>query len=317
MDQPKALKDVLKINEVTWVNVAKPSKDMFKVLENQFNLHPVHLKESTQTVQLIEVEREDNYIFFLAHLPIYDASVDRIYTSQVGIFLGRDFVITIHDGYKSAITELFEQCKGDPELAKLLCHDSAGYLLYTILKQLLEDVSHTLENILEELDTTETLVFDDDRSDAFQIGKLRQKITRIKRVVKPLQLVLGDLAEQINNFNGEHLNKYYANNAKLAHKLSEVIDEAQETIEIFKDADFTTSTEKTNQILAVLTLVFTFTIPITVLGTLYGMNVPLPGGTEFASWSFLGVYTTAILVALVSLFLAIGMFLYFKTKRWF
>lgn len=317
MDKTETLKDVLKINEVTWVNVAKPSKATFKALEDQFNLHPVHLKESTQTVQLVEVEREDNYIFLLAHTPIYDASADRIYTSQVGIFLGRDFVITIHDGYKSAITKLFDDCQADPELAKLSCHDSAGYLLYTILKQLLEDVSHTLENILEELDKTETLVFDDDRSDAYQIGKLRQKITRIKRVVKPLQLVLGDLAENINNFNGEHLGKYYANNAKLAHKLSEVIDEAQETIEIFKDADFTTSTEQTNEILAILTLVFTFTIPVTVLATLYGMNVPLPGGTEFGSWSFLGTYTSAILIFVFSMLLAFGMFLYFKTKRWF
>jgi magnesium transporter len=113
------------------------------------------------------------------------------------------------------------------------------------------------------------------------------------------------------------LGKYYANNAKLAHKLSEVIDEAQETIEIFKDADFTTSTEQTNEILAILTLVFTFTIPVTVLATLYGMNVPLPGGTEFGSWSFLGTYTSAILIFVISMLLAFGMFLYFKTKRWF
>lgn len=95
------------------------------------------------------------------------------------------------------------------------------------------------------------------------------------------------------------------------------MDEAQETIEIFKDADFTTSTEQTNQILAVLTLVFTFTIPVTVLGTLYGMNVPLPGGTEFGMWTGFGPYTTAILIAIVSLFMALVMYLYFKTKRWF
>lgn len=317
MDTPPQLKDIVKIGAISWVNIEKPTKTAFAALEKTYDLHPVHLKESTQTIQLVQVEREEHYIFLLAHVPIYDAAADRIYTSQVGIFLGKDFVITIHDGYKSPISKLFDECQTDPEIAAEAARDSAGYLLYTIINQLLENISQTLEGILEELDRTEAFVFDDNKSDAFQIGKLRQKITRMKRVVKPLQLVLGDLSQQIKTFNGEHLGKYYANNAKLAHKLSEVIDEAQETIEIFKDADFTTSTEQTNKILAVLTLVFTFTIPITVLGTLYGMNVPLPGGSDDGAWTFLGEYSTALLVVIVSALLATGMYCYFKTKRWF
>ena len=309
--------DELSWNGITWRNIVNPSPETFAQLEADYQLHPVHLKESIQTIQLTQVEREAHYIFLLVHVPTHDPVTDRIYTSQVGVFLGSNFVITIADGRKSVISDLFNSCQTDHDLADKYCHDSAGYLLYSILKKLLEDISSTVEALLCQLDTIEGLVFDDDKSDAYEIGKLRQKITRLKRIVKPLQLVLGDLSQQIKGFSGEGLTRYYANNAKLAHKLSEVIDEAQETIEIFKDADFTTSTEQTNQILSILTLVFTLTIPVTVLGTLYGMNVPLPGGNEFGVWTFLGPYTTAILVTLVSVNLAGFMYLYFKTKRWF
>ena len=38
------------------------------------------------------------------------------------------------------------------------------------------------------------------------------------------------------------------------------------------------SQEKTNKILAVLTIVFTPSISATVIGTFYGMNINLPGG---------------------------------------
>lgn len=96
-----------------------------------------------------------------------------------------------------------------------------------------------------------------------------------------------------------------------------VIGEAQETIEIFKDADFTTSTEQTNRILAILTLVFTFTIPITVLGTLYGMNVPLPGGLSSGVWTFLGPFTTLGVIVTVAVLSAVAMYAYFHKKRWF
>lgn len=317
MDNTPADSEQLLCNNITWLNIANPTKDVFSRLESQYNIHPVHLKESVQTIQQTQVEREDNYIFLLVHVPTHDPATDRIHTSQVGVFLGKDFVITINDGKKSVISDLFLECQTDKDVADKNCHGSAGYLLYSILKSLLEDVSATAETLLAELDTIESLVFDDNKSDAFDIGKLRQKITRIKRVVKPLQLVLGDLSQQIKDFSGEGLVHYYSNNAKLAHKLTEVIDEAQETIEIFKDADFTTSTEQTNRILAVLTLAFTFTIPMTVLGTFYGMNVPLPGGTDFGMWTGLGLYTTAILVFFVSLTMALGMYVYFKNKRWF
>jgi len=96
-----------------------------------------------------------------------------------------------------------------------------------------------------------------------------------------------------------------------------VIEECKETIEVYKDADFTTSTAQTNRTLAVLTLVFTFTIPITVLGTLYGMNIDLPGGIETGAWDLFGPYTTLGIIVASSMLFALAMFLYFKRKRWF
>jgi magnesium transporter len=60
----------------------------------------------------------------------------------------------------------------------------------------------------------------------------------------------------------------------------EALEEAKETVEIYKDMDYMLSQEKTNKILAVLTIVFTLCIPATVIGTFYGMNINLPGGIE-------------------------------------
>ena len=58
------------------------------------------------------------------------------------------------------------------------------------------------------------------------------------------------------------------------------MEEAKETVEIYKDTDYMLSQEKTNKILGVLTIVFTLSIPATVIGTFYGMNINLPGGSE-------------------------------------
>jgi magnesium transporter len=64
-------------------------------------------------------------------------------------------------------------------------------------------------------------------------------------------------------------------------KAFEILEESKETIEIYKDTGNMLSTEKTNRILSVFTILFTLSIPATVIGAIYGMNVLLPGRIIF------------------------------------
>jgi magnesium transporter len=76
------------------------------------------------------------------------------------------------------------------------------------------------------------------------------------------------------------------------------------------------STEKTNKILAVLTILFTLSIPSTVIGSFYGMNINLPGGLETGAWNFFGTYTTLIVILIISTFSALLMIWYFRRLGW-
>jgi len=86
-------------------------------------------------------------------------------------------------------------------------------------------------------------------------------------------------------------------------------------MEIYKDTDFVLSTEKTNKVLAVLTIIFTLAIPSTVIGTFYGMNVDLPGGIG-DGLMVLGPFSTFIIIIIASAIPAIMMFTYFKKLGW-
>jgi len=82
------------------------------------------------------------------------------------------------------------------------------------------------------------------------------------------------------------------------------------------DTDYVLSTEVTNKILALLTIVFTLSIPATVVGTIYGMNIPLPGGIQTGSWTFLGPYTTLIVLLLIMIVPVVSMVWYFHRLGW-
>lgn len=307
-----------KHGNTTWLDVRNPASDTFAKLEKDYRLFPIHLTESVQKVQHTQVERETDYLFLVLHFPVFEPHTDEISSGQIGVFMGKDYLITIHQETSPFIDDLFVSCQHNEDQANSQFGQGPGYLLYNLIHRLLGGIASMTEIVENELDEIEKLVFENNSSDAQRIGRLRQQIVRLKRLIGPKRLLLQDLAEQVNGFTGQNMSRHYSSNVKLVNKLWEAIEEANETIEIYKDADFITSTEKTNEILAILTLVFTFTIPVTVVGTLYGMNIPMPGAiTAAENWMFLGRYSTAILVVVISTLVAVAMYLYFKKKKWF
>jgi CorA-like Mg2+ transporter protein len=95
----------------------------------------------------------------------------------------------------------------------------------------------------------------------------------------------------------------------------ETLEEAKETIEIYKDVYFMLGTEKANKILSILTIIFTLSIPVTVISSFYEMNISIPGIIE-APPTFLGPYTSMIFVIIISLIPSSLMYWYFRRAGW-
>ena len=132
----------------------------------------------------------------------------------------------------------------------------------------------------------------------------------------PLKRTVMDLSKQIQRLSVEDLTLYFDDIKDHLDKVVEALDESKETIEIFKDTDFMLSTEKSNKILAVLTILFTLSIPATVIGAFYGMNINLPGGTVSGSANFWGEYSTFIVISIASVAPALVMIYWFIKEGW-
>ncbi|MCR4306285.1 MAG: magnesium transporter, partial [Candidatus Daviesbacteria bacterium] len=230
---------------------------------------------------------------------------------------GQNYLVTIHENSGDIISSMFADCRENAGQRKAYINNSPSHLLYTIVEKLTDDLSPILQNILKEVDETEDIVFDDKVSGVFKVGQLRRKIVSLRRVIGPLRILLEDIEDRINKFSRRNLTVYFVDIAHRVDKAWETLEEARETVDIYKDADFIASTEKTNRILAMLTLIFTLSIPATVIGSFYGMNVFLPGGLDSGPLTFWGRYTTFILVIIAAIVPAFLMVWYFRKKGWF
>jgi magnesium transporter len=249
------------------------------------------------------------------------SSSSSIHISQLSIFAGLNFLITIHQGDILPLNELFESAKQENThthntIKNEYIGKTSGYLLHSILDILVDDLLHILIKLRGNLKDIEDAVFDYEIEVSKEISLMRREITMLKTNIYPLKRIIYSITTEIQRFSEEDLIHYYENVLDHIDKVIEIIESSNATIEIYKDTDFMLSAEKTNKILAILTILFTFSIPATIIGTFYGMNINLPGGIVVGAWTFLGTYTTLIIVLMMTIIPTLIMYIYFLKLGW-
>lgn len=303
-------------DKLTWINIEKPTREKLKMLELHYPFHELNIEDCLSKIQIPKVDRYGDHVFVILHFPTMENKESFPRSSQLAIFVGYDYLITIHQGNLRALTEIFQICKINQNQRSSFMGNSSGYLFHSIIDLLVDDLLHILIKVEGNLDDIEDLVFNERIAIAKEISRLRREITTLKRLVYPLKRTILTISREIQKFSEEDLTLYFDDVKDHIDKVIEVLDESKETIEIFKDTDFMLSAEKTNKILAILTILFTLSIPATIAATYYGMNVNLPGGIETGATTFLGPYTTFIIIILISIIPAGAMIYGFKRKGW-
>lgn len=300
---------------LTWIDIQKPTREKLMKF-SKFPFHELNIEDCLSKIQIPKVDTYDDHIFVILTFPSIDKDKGLPRPTQLSIFAGHDYLVTVQQGDLKPLSEAFQLCKIDQNYRESFMGNSSGYLLHSIIDLLVDDLLHMLMKIEGNLDDIEDVVFDEKTAVAREISLLRREITTLRRLVLPLRRTILELSKEIKRLSDEDLAPYYDDVRDHIDKVIEVLDEAKETIEIFKDTDFMLSTEKSNKILAILTILFTLSIPATVVAAFYGMNINLPGGIETGPATFLGEYTSLIILVVVAAIPAVSMMYWFKREGW-
>ena len=322
----KKLEDVIesKIETIesknfVWIDLQNPDRNDVEELAKKYNFNMLNIEDCMTKFELPKLDSYDDHFFVILHFPPLSKKIGVSRNSQLSIFIGKDFLVTVHQGDLKPLIELVDICKNnsEPQRKNRLLGKSSGLLLYEIIDVLVDDLLHTSRKIIANLDEIEDRVFDETKPVARNISLLRREINKLRRIANPLKKFVLEIAKQVKRFSeeDEQLGLYYDDVIDHIEKVIETLEESRETMEIYKDTDFVLSTEKTNKVLGMLTIIFTLAIPSTVIGTFYGMNVNLPGGIGDKTM-LLGPFTTFIVIIIASAIPAVLMFVYFKKLGW-
>jgi magnesium transporter len=290
-------------------------------LAERYHFHELSIEDSLSKIEIPKIDKYADHTFTTIHFPVMNDNDKRETTTpaitQLSIFIGSNYIVTVHQGDLRPLRNIFDRCKEDKIQRDELMGSSSGYLLHSIIDTLVDDLFHVLRRVVGNLHDIEDDVFNEQLAIAEEISILRRQIMVLRRAVIQLRRILIDLSTVIQKYSAEDLTLYYDDVRDHVDKAFEILEESKETIEIYKDTDNMMSTEKTNRILSVLTILFTLSIPVTVIGAIYGMNVHLPGGIdEQGTWNFLGTYTTFLICIMITIATVLLMIWLFSRLGW-
>jgi magnesium transporter len=293
-----------------WVNIERPGPLERAWLEEHFDFHALDLEDVTSRNQRPKIDVYDEYLFIVLHFPVFDRTVGRLGTGELDLFVGPGFLITIPNQPLQPVEYLFERCRTNEELRERLFSRGSGYLLYRIVDDSFDYCFPMLRKIGNKLDALEDEIFEGRAEEVVRdISNVKQEIINFRKVIRPQRPVLRDLEKVKQRYLAEDLDlEIYFDDIVDAHeRIWDMLENYKEVIEALEDTNESVISHRVNDILRVLTAISVIVLPLTLIASIWGMNVGVPGEGDRADFYVIVGAMVALLLAMVT---------YFRRRGW-
>lgn len=307
---PTSVKDI-RYNGIRWIDIVKPTKKEIDLLEQEFHFHELLLEDCMTEHQRPKVDDYDDYCFIVLHLPRYKKDLFRLDAEEVDIFIGSDYIITLHEGELKPLTTFADLCARKEEYRKAYMGERAVLLLYEIIKRLFDYCFPMLDKIGQIIDDINKNIFRDRSKSMLEtISRMKMQVINCRMVIKPLRPVILTLEKVIRKYLPEDMEIYFDDITDKNEQIWNMLENYKEVLEAM-DATFSSLTnQRINNLMRTFTLIQVVILPMVLVSGLFSMNVrgiPMHN-SPMAFWVVFGMIF--IPTGLISLML------YIKRDEW-
>ena len=265
-------------NHFTWINLVDVTPSELDRLQREVpNIHPLNLEDLTSQVERPKIDEQEHYLFVVMQFPVWDKHSRITRASEVDFIIGRNFLVTAHDGNLTPLSRLCERCYAAPAERDRLMANGANDMFYRVDDQLvdyifpiLNKVDGNVHRIEENIFTTGT------RAIISDIAIVRRDIIALRRIIRHLVPILEELETNDHPVIREDLEEYFGDTVDHIRLARDIIDEDYEVIAGLADTANTLVSHRLNEVMRILTVISVIILPLTLITGIYGMNINLP-----------------------------------------
>lgn len=307
-NRPKLNLQIVRHGRMTWVNIERPTRDEIEWLRQNYPFHPLHLDDCISKIQRPKIDEHEDYLFVVLHFPVFNKMEKVTVASEVDIFVGQDYFVTVHAGDLKPLHRMFMDCQSDAAARQELMSKGSGTLLHRVVDRLVDHCFPILDKIDDNLEAVEDTIFEENvRQTVREISMMRRDIINFRHLIKPQIPVIARLARIRKPFFQEELAVYFADVSDHIEKIWDILEDYKEVVEGLADTNDSLTSHRMTEVMKILTTISVIMLPLTLVSGIYGMNIALP----------LQEHSMAFLVVVgIMLAIATGMVAYFRHRGW-
>jgi magnesium transporter len=302
-------------NLFLWVHLENPTPEESKyVLEDVFHFHPLSIEDCVMASPSPKVEEyspkeEDRfatYLFMVIHAVDYSRKDGVFATSELNFFLGKNFLVTYHDGPLRSVTTTEETAlKATMHIAR-----APDRVAHTLLDSIVDNYKPALDELAVEIGELEQRALQDTTKETLnKILQIKKEVVHLRGIIGPQREVLSRFARGEFKLIRAHMVPYYRDVYDGLFQISELAQGYTDSLNGVLQVYLNMSSNRTGEVVKLLTMITVITTPLMMVGTWYGMNFKnLPE----VDWKY--GYFAAAAITIVS---TAATYWYFKKKKWF
>ena len=309
IEDPAGVLPVRESHPLVWVDVAG-LRDVEKIraLGEIFGLHALSLEDVLNVPQRPKHEEYGDHHFLILRQPRAAMPLD---SEQVSLFMGRGFLLTFQELEGDCLDPVRQRLRKGGRIRS----EGAEYLAYTVIDAIVDGYFPLLDlygEILEELE--DRILEKSDRTALSRLHDVKRDLLGLRRLVWPMREMMSALLRSDPPVFPQPVRVYLRDCYDHAVQLMEITETYREFGASLMELYLSTTGNRMNEVMKVLTLIATIFIPLTFIAAVYGMNFD----PEVSPWNMpelrwkLGYPLSLAVMAVVAILLLI----FFKRKKW-
>ncbi len=265
--------------QVRWIHVeGLQDRRVVRALAEKYQLHPLAIEDVLDGGHRPKLEDFPAIGELPGRLFVMARGVrlveDQMLVEQIGFFLGRNTLLSFQQTSSPAIDEIRRRL--DNPHTRVRQHD-ASFLLYVLIDALVDRFFPLLDASSERLEMAEEAVLTCPETQSLHaLHLIKRDLVMIRRTAWPMRELVSQLQREHHECLSEITQTYFRDVYDHCVQIIDLIETYREIASAVAETYVSVVSNRTNDIMKVLTIIGTIFIPLTFLAGVYGMNIPMP-----------------------------------------
>ena len=289
-----------------WVDMEDVSNEDAELLSNVFCFHPLAVEDCvSKNIHPPKIDDFEDYLFIVVHGINYHIESEVVETTELALFLGKNYVVTSHDVPMRSVSSMLERVRKDGRPMRR----GVDFLAHDLIDALVDNIMPTINGMDEKNDQLEDeALHEPKRETLMSIMQLKRSILALTRVILPQREIVNRLSRGEYALISERAQIYYRNIYDHLVRIEMLTLGLRDMAESVLSTYLSSVSNRMNEVMKVLTLIATIFIPLTFVAGIYGMN--------FANMPELGWRYGYFGILIVMAVIGISLVVYFRRKSW-